>query len=312
MNERKSDIGPDERDLLEEFGTSFEAMKARHADCPKPELLLAALAGVLAEDTAGSVAAHLRKCDFCQILLRDLTDAELDAARPEEDRRVRERVLSATKASAKAEKAGGGILSVLFRRAVPVAALAGIVLAAVVWVRFHQPTGPVSVPSTVVVQPVKPAAPSALQWEKPPIKLQASSILLSRGKPRNAQEKYAKELTAALAPYRDDNFAEAVQKLAKVAQAFPDGVEAQLYLGISQLSLQQDAQAITSLTKAQKLGPETFRDDATWYLALAQKRTGNLQQSVAELGKLCQGNSSYSQRACAGIQELSAQHGEQP
>jgi tetratricopeptide (TPR) repeat protein len=312
MNERKNDIGADERELLEQFGTTFEAVHARHADCPKPELLLASETGVLDKDAAKNIAAHIGKCNFCQVLLRDLKDAELDAARPEEGQRVRERVLSATTGSAKAEKAGGGVLLVWLRRAVPVAAVAGIILAAVVWVRFRQTTGPLSIPTPVAVQPSKPAVPSVLQWEKLPIKLQASSVLVLRGKPRTGQEKYAADLTTALAFYRDDKFGEAAEKLTRVAQAFPDGVEAQLYLGISRMSLQQNAQAIPSLTKAQQLGPEAFREDATWYLALAQNGSGNRQQSITELGKLCQGKSTYSQRACAGIRELSVLPGDKP
>jgi hypothetical protein len=305
MNERKNDIGPDERELLEQFGTTFEAVHARHVDCPKAELLLASQIGVLDKDAANNIAAHLGKCNFCRILLRDLMDAELDSARPEEGQRVRERVLSATTRPAKVERAGGGLFSVWFRRAVPVAALVGIVLAAVVWVRFHQPVAPASIPTPVAVQPAKPAVPSVLQWEKLPIKLQASSILVLRGEPRTAQEKYAAELTTALSFYRDDRFAEAAEKLAKVAQAFPGGVEAQLYLGISQLSLQQNAQAIPPLARAQQLGPETYRQDATWYLAVAHQRVGDTQASLTELRKLCGGKSNYAGRACDGMKQLS-------
>jgi tetratricopeptide (TPR) repeat protein len=305
MNERKDDIGPDERELLEGFGTSLEVLKARHTDCPKPELLLASQEGVLDEVTAGNIATHLRKCTFCQILLRDLADSELDAARPEEEQRVGKQVLSATASSAEAERAGDGILSVLFRRAVPVAALAAIVAAAVVWIRLHQPTGPVPTPSTVAVQPDKPVAPSMLQWEKLPIKLQASSVLVLRGKPRTAQEKYAAELTAALAYYRDDKYAEAAGQLAKVSKMYPRGVEAQLYLGISQLYLQQNSEAIPALEAAQQLGPEQFREDATWYLAVAHQRAGDTQASLTELRKLCGSKSNYASRACDGMRQLS-------
>jgi len=312
MNERQNDIGPDEQELLKEFGTSFAALRGRHADCPKPELLLASQAGVLDEMTTGNIAAHLGKCAFCQILLRDLTDAELGAARPEEEQRVRKQVLSATAGSAKAEKAGGGLLLVWLKRAVPVAAMATIVVAAVLWIRFHQPGGQVATPSIVEVQPVKPTVPSVLEWEKLPIKLQASSVLILRGKPRTAQERYVAELTAALAFYRDDNFSEAAPQLAKVTQAFPSEVEAQLYLGISQLALQQNRESIAPLMKAQQLGPEAFREDATWYLALALQREGNTKQSVLELSKLCEGKSSYADRACAGVQELSALPGVRP
>jgi TolA-binding protein len=149
-----------------------------------------------------------------------------------------------------------------------------------------------------------------LQWEKLPIKLQASSVLVLRGKPRNDKEKYAADLTAALASYRDDNYSQAAQQLAKVAQEFPGGVEAQLYLGISRLQLQQNAEAVTPLTAVQKLGPEQFREDATWFLALAYERTQDSPHALDELQKLCQGKGVYSQRACTGIQELSALPGD--
>lgn len=310
MNDQKNDIGPEERELLEEFGTSFEALRAKHADCPKPELLLASQAGVLEGEAAGNVVAHLEKCGFCRILLRDLSDEELTAARPEEERRVRERVLKATRASAKAETADRGLLAVWFSKGLLVAALAVVALALAVWVRLHRPAAPVSTPAIVAVQPAQPAAPSVLQWEKLPIKLQASSVLVWRGKPRTTQEKYTTELTAALAYYRDDNYGQAAQQLAKVVQAFPDGVEALLYLGISQLSLQQNAQAIPSLARAQQLGSEAFREDATWYLALAYKRTGDPLHAAAELQKLCSRKGVYQQRACAGIEELPVRPGE--
>ncbi|MGA3327244.1 MAG: tetratricopeptide repeat protein [Terriglobia bacterium] len=312
MNDLKNDIGPDEQELLEQFGASFQALRATHASCPQPDILLASQAGVLDGETARNVTTHLEQCGFCRILLRDLTDAELSAARPDEERRVRERVLSAAKASAKAEKAGGGLLASWFWKALPAAALAGVALFAVVWVRLHQPIAPVPTPITGASQPALTAAASVFQWEKLPVKLQADSILVWRGAPRTDQEKYASELTTALAFYRDDNYREAAKQLAKVAQSYPRGVEAQLYLGISLLNLQQNAEAIAPLSAAQKLGPEEFREDATWFLALAYERTHDTQQALAELQKMCQGKGGYAHRACKGIQELSAPLGDTP
>ena len=121
--------------------------------------------------------------------------------------------------------------------------------------------------------------------------------------PRTEQENYAAELTAALTFYRDENYAEAAKKLEAVAKQFPRGVESQLYLGVAQLRLQENAEAVTSLSAAQKLGAGQFRDDATWYLALAYRGTGDIENAAAQLQKLCQGASSYAERACAGIQE---------
>jgi tetratricopeptide (TPR) repeat protein len=309
MNEWRNDSGPEEEELLKTFGTSFEALRASHADCPKPEILLAAQAGVLEEETARSAAAHLEKCGYCKVLLRDLTDGEVLAALPEEERRVRGRVLGAAGISAKAEKAGGGLLTAGLRWALPVAALAGVVVAAVVWMRLHPPVAPVLPAPSVAVGPAK-TTPSALEWEKLAVKLEASSILVWRGKPRNEQEKYAAELTHALVYYRDGDYAEAVQQLERVENDFPRGVEGQLYLGISRLALQQDAAAIPALLAAQRLGVEQFREDASWYLALAYARSGDKENALTELRRLCQGKGRYAQRACAGLQELIAASGE--
>jgi tetratricopeptide (TPR) repeat protein len=312
MNDMKNDIGPDERELLKQFGISFKVLRATHAGCPKPEILLASQAGVLDGEMTKNVATHLEKCGFCRILLRDLTDAELSTARPDEERRIRERVLNAAKASAKVEKAGGGLLAIWFREAWVVAALAGVALAAAVWFRLHQPVVPVSAPLTVASHPAPPAAPSVFQWEKLPVKLQANSILVWRGAPQTAQEKYASELSTALTFYRDDNYREAAKQLAKVAESYPRGVEAQLYLGISLLYLQQNAEAIPPLSTAQQLGPGQFREDATWFLALAYARTHDTPHALAELQELCQGKGGYAQRASVGIQELSLQPGDKP
>jgi hypothetical protein len=301
MNGRKNDIGPREAELLKEFGTSFEGLRASHADCPKPELLLAAQSEVLSEETARSVGKHLEKCGFCKILLRDLNDGEVIATLPEEERRVRGRVVRAGGASEKIEKAGSGLLAVWLGWASPVAVLAGVVVVAVVWMRLHPPVAQVSPAPSVAVEPEKPAA---LQWEKLPVKLQASSILIWRGEPRNAQEKYAAELTHALVYYRDGDYLDAVQQLRRVVKDFPRGVEGQLYLGVSQLALRQNPEAIPALSAAQRLGSEQFRDDASWYLALAYACTGDTQNALAELQALCHGKGNYSPRACAGVREL--------
>jgi hypothetical protein len=50
----------------------------------------------------------------------------------------------------------------------------------------------------------------------------------------------AAALTHALLYYRDADYAQAVQRLTRVTKNFPRGVQAQLYLGFSQLALQQN------------------------------------------------------------------------
>jgi hypothetical protein len=308
MNEQRDDLGPEEKGLLREQGGSLDALRAHHQDCPRLEILLASRAGVLPEETARTVEAHLVRCTFCQILLKDVTSEGLVEATAEEEVRVRQRVLAGRKPEVKTAKTGG-LFAVWFWRAVPVTALAAVAVALVVWVRWHQPATPITSP-TVTEQTTKPAAPSVLQWEKLPVKLQASSILVLRGATRTGREKYAAELTSALGSYRDDNYKKAAKQLADVVKDFPHGVEGQLYLGVSQLRLGQNAEAMTSLRAAQRLGPEQFRDDATWYLALAYDRSGDVRGALAELQKLCQGKSGYAQRACSAATEQSGQLGE--
>ena len=306
MNDRNKDMAPEERELLESLGTSFESQKAKHAGCPAPDLLLASQAGVLNEETAGKVASHLERCTFCRILLRDLSDPELASARPKEEDRIRERVFGAKQAAAKSTHAVVAVRKRPWLLSVTFATAACAVLAVVLWMRFHPGPQPAPRVVTITAPREKPSTPSVFVWEKLPVRLQASTILVLRGGPQTSQSTYTSQLTTALVFYQDNQYNEAVQHLAKVVKAFPNGVEAQLYLGISRLAVAQNAEAVEPLCAAQKLGPEQFREDATWFLALAYQRLHDAPHASAELQKLCSGKNDYAARACAGVQELSA------
>lgn len=310
MNERKDELSPEEQELLAEQGASLGALRKQHADCPRLEVLMASQSGVLPEETTQIVARHVEKCSFCQILIQDVTSEEFSGATAEEERRVRERVFAVVGPRKKTARAGGGFFAIWFWKAVPIAALAAAAVAFVAWTRWHKATAPAPGGPSVAQQQTPPPAPSAsvLVWEKLPIKLEAGTILIVRGAPRTEQEKYAKSLMSALALYKDEKYPEAANELAKVASEFPRGAEGQLYLGITQAKLGRNAEAIASLSAAQKLGPQQFRDDATWYLALAYSGAGDIQNAVGELQKLCEGKDSYTERACTGIREL----GEKP
>lgn len=297
------DLTSEERELLGNSGGSLAELGADHADCPSLEILQAARAGVLPEDVAQSVAEHVEKCRFCQILRKDLTADELSDPNPDEALRVRQRVFAAVQ-EAKAAKASRGLLGLWFWKAIPATVLSAVAVAFFVWWRVHPTVQPHAAPAPVTQQKTGPSSPSVLAWEKLPIKLQAGSILVMRGEPRTEQEKYAAKLTAALAFYRDENYAEAAKALADVTKDFPRGIEGQLYLGISQLKLNDAEGALASLTAAQKLDGEQFRDDANWYLALAYRGSGDVQSALTALQKLCEGKSRYAERACAGMREL--------
>lgn len=302
MKERRDDLAPEEQELL--GSASLEVLRARHADCPQAEILLASQAGVLPADVSRAVAKHAETCAFCQVLLKELARDQFSDASAEEARRVRDRVLSAVAGQElKARKAAGGSSGSWWWKAVPVAVLSAAMVLFLVWIRLRSTSESASVPSSTVQQAPKQAAQSVLVWEKLPIKLQVGSLLITRGPRKAKQEQYAAALTSALSFYRDGDYADAEKKLRMVAQQFPQGVEGQLYLGITQLKLNENA--IEALRAAQTLGPEQFRDDATWYLALAYRRAGDVKDAVAELKKLCEGNTkAYSERACTGVREL--------
>lgn len=306
MHDRTDDLTSEERELLAKAGVSLGELRAHHGDCPRLEVLQASQAGVLAEDTARSVAEHVERCAFCQILLKDSVAEEFANASSDEARRVWQRFLAAAQ-NKKSAKASGGLLGTWFWKAIPITVLSAVAVAFIVWLRVRPDVQPHPAQATISQQTQKPANPTVLAWEKLPIRLQASSILVMRGAPQTEAEKYAAALTAALRFYRDEQYAEAATALGNVTKAFPRGVEGQLYLGVTQLKLKDAANAVISLTAAQKLGVEQFRDDATWYLALAYRDAGDVQNAAAEMQKLCEGSSSYAERACSGIRELSDQ-----
>lgn len=307
MRDRMDDLTSEEHELLAKAGASLDQLRAQHADCPRFDVLQASKAGVLPEDTARSVTKHVEHCGFCQILLKDSMNEEFANASSDEARRVRQRVFADAQ-DKKSAKAGGGLLGIWFWKAIPVTVLSAVAVAFIVWLRIRPSVQPQPSQTTVAEQAQKLANPTVLTWEKLPIKLQASSILVMRGAPQTEQEKYTAELTTALKFYRDERYTEAANALGNVTKAFPRGVEAQLYLGITQLKLKDAADAVTSLTAAQRLGADQFRDDAMWYLALAYRDARDVQNAAAQLQKLCEGSSSYAERACSGIRELSDQH----
>ena len=61
--------------------------------------------------------------------------------------------------------------------------------------------------------------------------------------------------------------------------------------------------------KAREIDRGSLSDDISWYLAVANVKTGNAADAMTELRKLCSKPGVYSARACAGIQEIEANRG---
>jgi len=103
--------------------------------------------------------------------------------------------------------------------------------------------------------------------------------------------------------YQAQNYRLAADRLASVVQEFPQSFEAHLFLGISQLHLDQPAEAIENLKNVLQLQPE--HAPAQWYLAqgfLSQRRFDEARQQLTALVK--QRDSHYAPLAVACLKKL--------
>lgn len=288
MEERARDLEPDEERSVEEL----EGRLAARAGCPPPEMLLAARAGVLPEESGAKVEAHAANCPWCRALRENLTEEELSKLTPREREHIRKRVL---------EQAGArGAGWRWFLRPAPVAALAMLAVAGGLWIYVTRPASR----SGGAVEPAVVKPPDVLRLEKPPVKLPAAAALLWRGQAAPAEEEFLTAFGAAVEPYRAGDYREAVSRLEALAQRYPNSAEAQFYLGVSRLFLERNQEAVRALAEAKRLAAGTQAQDAAWYLGIAWLRAGGAEQGATELRGLCSGAGEYKVRACAALKEL--------
>jgi hypothetical protein len=88
---------------------------------------------------------------------------------------------------------------------------------------------------------------------------------------------------AAMARYAAKDYRGAAAGLQPIADAQPDAVHAQFFLGISYLALDQPANASAVLNKVAGSGVSPFADEAHFYLAKAALRARDLDRAEREL-----------------------------
>jgi tetratricopeptide (TPR) repeat protein len=291
VNSRWTDAEPEEDD--------FVRAVAVPSACPRWELTLAARAGALREETERRIAEHVGKCVVCKDLLRSLELTELADIRPEEEARIRRRVIAVAPIPVKPRLRwlwlSGPIL---------VAAAAALLI-----LRVQSPR-PADVPATAVVKQdsAPPVKPMVLALNKPAVLLPPDALIF-RGADDGSQG-YGKELVAALAPFRADDYATAAALLDSVAVRYPKRPEAPLYQGVSLLFLNRPADAIapleraSGLAKGQLKGDNQLKSDAQWYLAAAYERVGDRDRAIAQLRNLCGAAGSHSADSCSGLTAL--------
>jgi TolA-binding protein len=292
-----------ELEFSKELDGPLSELRRKTRSCPRPELLRAAEAGVLAAEQAEAITLHLDGCRFCKSLLADmeeLDNRDLDIGTQE---RIWARVQQGVQRRTPAREFP--YFSWLWwRQPLPAAALVAalIVLAIGIGFMLNRRSSSARLAQGQHVSPVQ----TVFKLEKAPVMLPAAAIVW-RGQ-EDASGKQAKELEQALAPYQAGDYAEAANRLEALRQKYPKMAETSFYLGVCRLFLNKDADAAAALKDAVNQAESPLADQATWYLALAYQRTGKADLASGLLEPLCKAGKKDSGRACAGLKELKERH----
>lgn len=291
-----SDAEPEDSAAAALFGR--DGSERRRLTCPPPDLLHASVAGVLGSPLQEQVAGHLERCVVCQTLAGALDDPSIGELTPEERTRIMSRVRSGIVTD------GGHIRWRSWWPAVATAAAMVTVALGFALLRQSGSVPPAPTPSQAARDITLPREASVFVLEKAPVRDQGAAELLWRGSPAGAEKE---AFAAALEPYRVDDFAEAARRLRRFVERYPKSATGSFHLGVSELFLNRDAEAVVALDRAARLakGESDLAGDVAWYLAYAYHRTGQSDLAARTLEPLCQSASPRASQACAGLKELS-------
>ncbi len=290
------DLEPFEAESLAE-AESVEQALSRLSACPPVRYLRAARAGLLPEDLQSAISCHAAGCKACASVQADLDALPEPAGITQEETR---RILSRVKRESRSRCKDRSTLHWIFSWQAAFVT-AGLALCAVVVVQQMHKT-PQPLPETVSRQQPAEQLPEALKLYKPDVKLSLAVVTWRAEK--NTGQQFLADLTPALDLYKADRFADAARQFDVLSAKYPGSVEVFFYLGVSRLFLGDHAAAIQAFEKADKLAPDSFAADVSWYLALAYQRSGRIADARARLVSLAAGNSSYATRARAAIETL--------
>ena len=104
--------------------------------------------------------------------------------------------------------------------------------------------------------------------------------------------------------YDSKNYSTAVTLLQDVLKKEPGNTEALFYCGISQLSMNEDTDAIHLFQSVLKNSPNGFSEAAKWYLSLGYIKKNKASKAKKLLEDLSRGNSEYKSNAQKTLDEL--------
>ena len=295
----------EEREALEPIEAELAELRARHAGDPPLDLLRAADADALPPSLQTPVSDHLAASAWSRALVAGANDVE-----PALDASEADRLLARITQSARQEQPQR---RPWFSRPpvwAPMAAAAAIAIVAIVRpsLRPAAPAAPAATPAAPAATPAAPPTivarnepPVLLPLDKPDVKLSVAALVW-RGPSGDTS------LVDALAPgldaYRATDYARAAEMLEQVGRRYPASIEAPFYRGVSLLFLNEPADAIAELKKAERMNDDAFAVDVAWYLAIAEQRTGDVAAARARFDALCRRTTSRTAAACDAVKKL--------
>jgi tetratricopeptide (TPR) repeat protein len=286
----------EEREALEPIESELAALRARHAGDPPLELLRAAHADALPPDLQAPVSAHLAESAWSRALLDGASDVDHALGAADADR-----LLARIKRSAEPRRSWSFSNLRVWAPLLTAAATAAIVVA--VWSQWRTtaPAAPVvapATPQTVIARNEPPRFEMPL--DKPDVRLSVAALTW-RG---SGASSLVDDLAPALDAYRQSDYTRAALALEGVGRRYPVSIEAPFYRGISLLFLNDPAGAIVELKKAERMNDPAFASDVTWYLAVAEQRSGDITGARAHLDRLCRGTSAHAPAACDAMKRM--------
>jgi len=266
--------------------------------CPPLALLRAWREEVLPADLARDVVAHTESCTVCRTLLGDLEQFPQPGITSAERNRIRQKLPFV---SPPARTAGWRWYAIASAAAALV--IAGVLL--VVRQTEHPTVARVTPPETQQTQPetsavtqkssAEPSSNVQVAKLSPPIELSPGLVL--RGEATSA-EPTAQQLEPAFDAYVRSDYPLATQRFSQLAKQFPRSGTPFLYLGVTQLLTNDNANALFNLTRAEQFISPAQKDAASWYRSIAAVRTRAPNASQL-LHALCgRDGSDYAQQAC--------------
>ena len=298
-----NDWDQDERETLSDLEPQLETIRQRHQLAPRRDLLVAATADLLPAETHAKVMSHLAQSAWSRAIVDGLRQSDAD---PQLDAATEERILARVRRAQRSSSA------LTMRRPSLMAgglALAATVLIAVMVFPGRHATDPIAVvpsPATSgspAVVPPPAALPFVMSVTKPDVKL-STGALTWRGAP--SDQSFLQDLAPAFDAYRVGNYAQAQSLFGELSAKYPGAIEVLFYQGVTLVLRNDFAGAMAPLSAASRLKNDTFADDVSWFLAVAEQRSGKVQESRSRLTALCDAGGRRAADACAAVTQLDA------